>query len=275
MASYRTYKTLQGNAYASVTTIIQETADYRTRMHLENWLKVEGNESKAQTARERGELYDSLLQKHIKGQPYFVPSEYEEGWNCLLSTFAGVNQVLWANEAMIPELTQFKLERTTIGKSSMNEVVLTPSFWSDEHGYAGCPDLICKMHGQTVLLDLKTSDCFYRKMKPPFDPQRGDEWRLQTKGWHKFHRTALQLTAYKLAIEEQTNLKIDAMAALVLKVSEPIACCFYTVPKEEEAKFLVEWLNKVKSFNQKKNGKNKGSTHKVVNDRQNSRSVVA
>ena len=64
--------------------------------------------------------------------------------------------------------------------------------WSDEHKYAGTADLVCKMNGETWLLDLKTSNSIHKS----YD---------------------LQLASYAKALEESKGIKIERTGIIWLK----------------------------------------------------------
>jgi hypothetical protein len=239
--------------YPSVTTILDATADYKTQMHLQNWLEQPGNASRAEAARFRGEYLHDLLSKHVRGISYFVDTKYEDVWNAVLSSLGQVSNVVWA-EGSLDANSSAAMSRQTINGDSMNSIVLTPAVWSDTYGFAGCPDLIATRHGKLSLIDFKTSDCYYQPRKPPFDPQRGEEWKKKTKGWYKYNRTVLQLCAYKIAIKETLGLEVESMAILVANLS-PIDCCFYTLSTEQIQAGKEEWLKRVAKYYKRQNTK--------------------
>lgn len=243
------YYTRNNRIYDGVTTILDQTADYKTQMHLKNWLQDPANVSKAEAARSRGEYVHALVSKHLRMESYFVDPDYDQVWLQVKEQLEGLNNVIWSEGLL--DGGHAVMDRRTITEHSMNDVVQTPAVWSEQLGYAGCPDIIATRNGKLTLADFKTSDCYYQRQKPKFDPERGEAWRVKTKGWHKYQRTVLQLCAYSIAIKETLGLDIESMCILVACFN-PINCGFYTLREDEIEQGTEAWLDRLAKFKRKK-----------------------
>ena len=73
------------------------------------------------------------------------------------------------------------------------ELISSEQFvWSDKHKFAGTADIVCKMNGETWLIDLKTSNSIHKS----YD---------------------LQLASYAKGLEESRDVKIERTGILWLK----------------------------------------------------------
>lgn len=241
----RTYTVGSENkAYPSVTTIIADTATYRQRMNLENWKKKEGSESKAQEARTRGNTFHMYVQSFFSGWSFIV-EDYAHLWAAAqpeLERWANIGDPVWV-ECPIPEEWKHAYSLRYDGK----EYIQTPSVWSRDYKYAGCPDIIMQSwNDQYILIDIKTSDCPYRTSKPKFDVNRGEQWQEEYKGYMKFERTAIQLAAYARAIRETLGIEISTARAGVLIDGEIPEFKTYTV--DDLQHWDKEWIQRVNAW---------------------------
>ena len=92
--------------------------------------------------------------------------------------------------------------------AEQNKVTFTDSeriIYSKKHNYAGKCDFLCEIEGQKYLGDIKTSNSIY------------DEY-------------GLQVSAYRLALEEETGVKYDGMMII-------------RVPKKEDDRVEIAYVN--------------------------------
>jgi hypothetical protein len=115
-----------------------------------------------------------------------------------------------------------------------------PRIWHPRLGYAGCPDIaLCKYRGETVMVDIKTSNCRYS--------------RSYGKGKFKFDKVKLQLAAYDLAMQHTLDVpphdKLLAMVVHPLKDSD----CMYKaqiieLTEDERLTAEKDWKQRVYQY---------------------------
>ena len=171
----RVYQRKEDVFYPSVTSILQYMPKNK---FFENWIKDVGHNSDIimrRAGKEGTQVHnaaeDLVLGKEVEWLDEFGNAKYNElVWNMILK-FAD----FWNTEK--PELI------------SAEEFV-----YSDKYQYAGTSDLVVKMHGETWLLDIKTSNTLHKTFE-------------------------LQLAAYAKALWENKGIKIDRMGVIWLKAS--------------------------------------------------------
>jgi len=171
----RVYERREGLYYPSVTSILQYMPKNK---FFENWIKDVGHNSDIimRKAGKEGTQVHEAAEALVKGEEVNWLDEYGQ---------AKYNELVWD---MILKFADF-------WKQEKPELISTEDFvYSDEHQYAGTADLVVKMHGETWLLDIKTSNTLHKTFE-------------------------LQLSAYAKALEELKGIKIDKMGVVWLKAS--------------------------------------------------------
>ena len=169
----RVYKRSEGVYYPSVTTILQYMPKNK---FFEGWLKDVGHNADyiMKKAGKEGTQVHEAAEKLVLGE--------EVSWMDDYGT-AKYSQIVWE---MILTFAEF-------WKTNKPELISSEDFvWSDEHKYAGTADIVCKMNGETWLLDIKTSNSIHKS----YD---------------------LQLAAYAKGLEESKDIKIDRTGIIWLK----------------------------------------------------------
>ena len=169
----RVYKRSEGVYYPSVTTILQYMPKNK---FFEGWLKDVGHNADyiMKKAGKEGTQVHEAAEKLVLGEEVAWMDDYGN---------AKYSQIVWE---MILKFAEF-------WKTNKPELISSEDFvWSDEHKYAGTADIVCKMNGETWLLDIKTSNSIHKS----YD---------------------LQLAAYAKGLEESKNIKIDRTGIIWLK----------------------------------------------------------
>ena len=169
----RVYKRDEGVYYPSVTTILQYMPKNK---FFESWLKDVGNNADIimRKAGKEGTQVHEACEKLVLGEEVTWMDDFGR---------AKYSQIVWE---MILKFAEF-------WKTNKPELISSEDFvWSDEHKYAGTADIVCKMNGETWLLDIKTSNSIHKS----YD---------------------LQLAAYAKGLEESKNIKIDRTGIIWLK----------------------------------------------------------
>ena len=169
----RVYKRSEGVYYPSVTTILQYMPKNK---FFEGWLKDVGHNADyiMKKAGKEGTQVHEAAEKLVLGEEVSWMDDYGN---------AKYSQIVWE---MILKFAEF-------WKTNKPELISSEDFvWSDEHKYAGTADIVCKMNGETWLLDIKTSNSIHKS----YD---------------------LQLAAYAKGLEESKNIKIDRTGIIWLK----------------------------------------------------------
>ena len=169
----RVYKRSEGVYYPSVTTILQYMPKNK---FFEGWLKDVGHNADyiMKKAGKEGTQVHEAAEKLVLGEEVAWMDDYGN---------AKYSQIVWE---MILKFAEF-------WKTNKPELISSEDFvWSDEHKYAGTADIVCKMNGETWLLDIKTSNSIHKS----YD---------------------LQLAAYAKGLEESKDIKIDRTGIIWLK----------------------------------------------------------
>ena len=169
----RVYKRSEGVYYPSVTTILQYMPKNK---FFEGWLKDVGHNADyiMKKAGKEGTQVHEAAEKLVLGEEVSWMDDYGN---------AKYSQIVWE---MILKFAEF-------WKTNKPELISSEDFvWSDEHKYAGTADIVCKMNGETWLLDIKTSNSIHKS----YD---------------------LQLAAYAKGLEESKDIKIDRTGIIWLK----------------------------------------------------------
>ena len=169
----RVYKRGEGVYYPSVTTILQYMPKNK---FFETWMKDVGHNADLimRKAGKEGTQVHEAAEKLVEGEEISWMDEYGR---------AKYSQIVWE---MILKFAEF-------WKTYKPELISSEQFvWSDKHKFAGTADIVCKMNGETWLIDIKTSNSIHKS----YD---------------------LQLASYAKGLEESRGIKIDRTAVLWLK----------------------------------------------------------
>lgn len=172
----RVYKRKEDLYYPSVTTILQYMPKNK---FFERWIMDVGHNAEIikRRAGKEGTQVHKAVESLLKGEEVtwmddFGNAKYDEKVWEMINKFHN----FWTTHK--PEL-----------------LYLEEFVYSDEHQYAGTADLVCKMDGETWLLDVKTSNSV-----------------------HKSHE--LQLASYAIALKECKGVDIDRTGIVWLKSSK-------------------------------------------------------
>jgi len=169
----RVYKRGEGVYYPSVTTILQYMPKNK---FFESWLKDVGHNADLimRRAGKEGTQVHEACEQLILGNEVSWIDDYGR---------AKYSQIVWE---MILKFAEF-------WKTYKPELISAEEFvWSDEHKFAGTADIVCKINGETWLLDIKTSNSIHKS----FD---------------------LQLASYAVALGESKGIEIQRTGVLWLK----------------------------------------------------------
>jgi hypothetical protein len=169
----RVYKRSEGVYYPSVTTILQYMPKNK---FFESWLKDVGHTADfiMRKAGKEGTQVHEAAEKLVEGEEVSWMDDYGN---------AKYSQLVWE---MILKFAEF-------WKTYKPELISSEQFvWSDKHKFAGTADIVCKMEGETWLIDLKTSNSIHKS----YD---------------------LQLASYAKGLEESRGVKIERTGILWLK----------------------------------------------------------
>lgn len=171
----RVYQRSEGVYYPSVTSILSYVPKAK---FFETWLKDVGHNADIimRRAGEEGTQVHNAIEELLEGKELSWMDDYGN---------AKYNELVWG---MIMKFQQFWLQ-------AKPELIFTEEFtYSDTHKYAGTADCVCKINGETWLIDFKTSNSLHKSYE-------------------------LQLAAYAKSIEETKGIKIDRTGILWLKAS--------------------------------------------------------
>ena len=169
----RVYKRGEGVYYPSVTTILQYMPKNK---FFESWLKDVGHTADfiMRKAGKEGTQVHEAAEKLVEGEEVSWMDDYGN---------AKYSQIVWE---MILKFAEF-------WRTYKPELISSEQFvWSDEHKFAGTADIVCKMNGETWLIDLKTSNSIHKS----YD---------------------LQLASYAKGLQESRDVKIERTGILWLK----------------------------------------------------------
>jgi hypothetical protein len=169
----RVYKRGEGVYYPSVTTILQYMPKNK---FFESWLKDVGHTADfiMRKAGKEGTQVHEAAEQLVEGKEISWMDDYGN---------AKYSQIVWE---MILKFAEF-------WKTYKPELISSEQFvWSDKHKFAGTADIVCKMNGETWLIDLKTSNSIHKS----YD---------------------LQLASYAKGLEESRDVKIERTGILWLK----------------------------------------------------------
>ena len=169
----RVYKRGEGVYYPSVTTILQYMPKNK---FFETWMKDVGHNADLimRKAGKQGTQVHEAAEQLILGNEVSWMDEFGN---------AKYSQIVWE---MILKFHDF-------WTTHKPELISAEEFvWSDEHRYAGTADIVCKINGETWLLDIKTSNSIHKS----YD---------------------LQLASYAKALGESKGIKIDRTGIIWLK----------------------------------------------------------
>jgi len=169
----RVYKRSEGVYYPSVTTILQYMPKNK---FFESWLKDVGHTADfiMRKAGKEGTQVHEAAEQLVEGKEISWMDDYGN---------AKYSQIVWE---MILKFAEF-------WKTYKPELISSEQFvWSDKHKFAGTADIVCKMNGETWLIDLKTSNSIHKS----YD---------------------LQLASYAKGLEESRDVKIERTGILWLK----------------------------------------------------------
>lgn len=185
-----------GKYLPSVTTVLSNTESEKSKAGLIAWQKK--NPNGLQDAAKRGTAIHLGCENYLRGLPPDIPEEYEEFWNGLSEYLDWFEEIHWSERPLRKDWFHLR--------SPDKEVAFV---WSNEHGYAGTPDLIAEIGGLRCIVDYKTSNAPYSATFP----DRGD--RIGFGGFRKFTKCAQQLAAYRYALNERVGYLCDVALILV------------------------------------------------------------
>lgn len=171
----RVYQRSEGVFYPSVTTVLGYVPKNK---FFESWIKDVGHNADIimRRAGEEGTQVHNAIEDLIEGKELSWMDDFGN---------AKYNELVWG---MILKFKEF-------WEVAKPETIFTEEFtFSDTHKYAGTADYVCKLNGETWLIDFKTSNSLHKS----YD---------------------MQLAAYAKSIEETKGIKIDRTAILWLKAS--------------------------------------------------------
>lgn len=172
----RVYQRSEGVYYPSVTTILQYMPKNK---FFETWLKDVGHNADLimRRAGKEGTQVHEAIETLLAGEELHWMDDYGN---------AKYNEKVWE---MINKFVDF-------WTTHKPELISTEEFvYSDEYRYAGTADLVCKLDGETWLIDFKTSNSLHKS----YD---------------------LQLASYAKALGEAKGIQIERTGILWLKSSK-------------------------------------------------------
>ena len=172
----RVYQRGEGVYYPSVTTILQYMPKNK---FFEMWLKDVGHNADLimRRAGKEGTQVHEAIETLLDGEELHWMDDYGN---------AKYNEKVWE---MINKFVDF-------WTTHKPELISTEEFvYSDEYRYAGTADLVCKLDGETWLIDFKTSNSLHKS----YD---------------------LQLASYAKALKESKDIEIERTGILWLKSSK-------------------------------------------------------
>ena len=172
----RVYQRSEGVYYPSVTTILQYMPKNK---FFEMWLKDVGHNADLimRRAGKEGTQVHEAIETLLDGEELHWMDDYGN---------AKYNEKVWE---MINKFVDF-------WTTYKPELISTEEFvYSDEYRYAGTADLVCKLDGETWLIDFKTSNSLHKS----YD---------------------LQLASYAKALGEAKGIEIERTGILWLKSSK-------------------------------------------------------
>lgn len=172
----RVYQRGEGVYYPSVTTILQYMPKNK---FFEMWLKDVGHNADLimRRAGKEGTQVHEAIETLLDGEELHWMDDYGN---------AKYNEKVWE---MINKFVDF-------WTTYKPELISTEEFvYSDEYRYAGTADLVCKLDGETWLIDFKTSNSLHKS----YD---------------------LQLASYAKALKESKDIEIERTGILWLKSSK-------------------------------------------------------
>jgi hypothetical protein len=192
-------------AVPGTTSILSSDQSPEDNAVLERWRVNElaaGRDPNA--AREKGTRVHGALENYIRGLPHDLKREEDiAAYSGMPKHLERYSEFLWNERPLVrgwehcwsaPKGHPDRLARV----------------WSWLWGYAGTPDLIGRhRRGLTLLGDFKTSTQPYYRCSGRQVPA----WKQI--GFKKYKKTVRQLCAYKLAVEELFDLRIDALQIIV------------------------------------------------------------
>jgi hypothetical protein len=137
--------------------------------------------------------------------------------------------------------------------------------WS-QHGYCGTPDGVARRRGKVALFDWKTSSVLYQpafkpwfKQKPGLSEEESTRRKKLMNGYMKYQRTARQLAAYMVGLEERLGLDYwieEAVINVICGHTEgnspfPVRCEIQqlSIPRIElEQKYFPEFLKRLNDW---------------------------
>ena len=183
----------------SVTTVLSGTETEKSKAGLRNWQA--NNPGALEAAATRGTAVHLACENYLRGLDPAIPEEYASFFNGMNQYLDWFDTIHWSERPLRPDWNHLR--------SDDREVAYV---WSTEHRFAGCPDLIGEIGGVKVIADFKTSNGPYMNRFP----EKGD--RAGFGGFRKYQKTAQQMAAYRLALEERTGFRCDV--ALIIVATE-------------------------------------------------------
>ena len=226
-SGYRKYL-CSGIYMPSVTTVLSATETEKSKKGLITWQR--NNPGGLEAAAARGTAIHLGCENYLRGLDPGVPEEYQDFWTGMSPYLDWFDTLHWSERPLRPDWNHLR--------SDDKEVAYV---WSTEHLFAGCPDLIGEIGGVKVIADFKTSNAPYMNTFP----DRGD--RMGFGGFRKYQKTAQQMAAYRLALEERTGFRCDV--ALII-VSTPEISQGIFIDSDQMDRFEDKFLRRCKQFHE-------------------------
>lgn len=221
-------------AYPSVTSILSKTASAASAEKLRLW--NERNPGARDAAALRGSAVHKAAEDYLRGRSIELDDTIQPFWDGMPAHLDSFDYVVWSEKPLLPEWS------FCIGDDDISRV------WSHEHRYCGCPDIVGVRKGVAILADIKSSNGPYCRYHPtqvdPGEVEDGLHPRLFG-GWMKFSKTALQLGAYAIALEETLGFRIDAAQMLI---TTPTGTQSFLLRGHELHTARYKWLQKVRAY---------------------------
>ena len=156
-------------------------------------------------------ITNELLMSLFKDNPYFLQNE-DTIFRCFCQF------LIWYNHSI--KNAQFEL--------IANELEMV----SHQYNYGGTIDMICKLNGETTIIDLKTSSALDTKM-------------------------LLQLSAYAMMYEENTGDKVKNVGIVRMDKNDENCFEYFFIPVEELSLFretfleMVQYIKKLEDIEEK------------------------
>ena len=231
----------------SVTSVLSATQTEKTRKKLEAWNAA--NPGKSAKAAERGSWIHGAVENYIRGLVVDPPAHYHPYWVDMpqaLDELLDGATVLWSEKPYNqPQWSSY------VGEDGVGRLHYYDP--KQDHGYAGCPDIIYKnREGEIILGDFKTSVGPYSSRFPSSKADISETLKKQMiSGVFKLKKTTLQLAAYKAAAESCLGVEISKTQIIVSTEDPRFSVQTFTFSEKEVERHTADWFSVLKQFHSK------------------------